>query len=103
MLQGTTWFCVPYKENIILFGSSFPSPANLESAKIDDFIYDTPKKLFIDGSRNLPQDVPLSVKIRNFWLKIIYNISVPVHVLYSRYLLESTLKKLLDDRDKDED
>ena len=70
---------------------------------MDDFIYDTPKKLFIDGSRNLPQDVPLSVKIRNFWLKIIYNISVPVHVLYSRYLLESTLNKLLDERDKDED
>ena len=100
LTQGTTWFCVPARENVILFGSSFPSPMGLDPPQIHDFITSSPKQLFIESARTLPDVVPLGIKIRNFCYKIIYKICVPVHVLYSKYLLESTLKRLILEKDQ---
>jgi len=99
-LKGTTWLALPFQENVIVFGSSFPSPAALESPKIDDFLASSPKKLFIDGSRNLPDVVPLGLKVRNFFLKQIYQISVPIHRLYSKYLLHSTYTRILQEKEE---
>ena len=83
LVQGTTWLALPFQENVIVFGSSFPSPAALESPKINDFLASSPKKLFIDGSRNLPDVVPLGLKVRNFFLKQIYQGYIAYVVLQS--------------------
>ena len=65
-----------------------------------DFVFNSPKQLFIEGSRNLHDDhVPLTAKIRNVLLKLLYRGSVPVHQLYSKYLLKSTLDKLIEEKD----
>lgn len=100
-VKGTTWFYVPHRDNRILFGSSFTSPASLQTPTSQDFVFNSPKQLFIEGSRNLPEDhhVPLAAKIRNLLLKLAYRGSVPVHQLYSKYLLKSTLDKLIQVKD----
>jgi len=99
-VKGTTWFYVPYRDNTIVFGSSFSSPASLQSPALQDFVFNSPKQLFIEGSRNLHDDhVPLTAKIRNVLLKLLYRGSVPVHQLYSKYLLKSTLDKLIEEKD----
>eukprot|EP00088_Acartia_fossae_P043027 TRINITY_DN4525_c0_g1_i6.p1 TRINITY_DN4525_c0_g1~~TRINITY_DN4525_c0_g1_i6.p1 ORF type:complete len:264 (+),score=13.98 TRINITY_DN4525_c0_g1_i6:57-848(+) len=102
-LKGTTWFCVPL-DNTIQFGSSFPRPSpDSETPSVQDFITSKPKQLFIDASSNLPDsnNIPLKSKIRNFALKVLYRLSVPVHEMYSKFLLESTLERLLEMKNQD--
>jgi len=98
-LKGTTWFCVPVRDNTLLFGSSFPRP-QLDSVTptVEDFITSKPKELFIDASSNLNPNIniPLKDKIRNYFLKLSYRLSVPVHQIYSKFLLESTMERLLE-------
>jgi len=105
-IKGTTWFCVPVRDNVIYFGSSFPRPQpNSETPSVDDFITSKSKQLFIDAATNLqPPDnpIPLADKIRNFFIKLLFKASVPPHQLYSKYLLESTMKKLMEMKEGDE-
>jgi len=105
-IKGTTWFCVPVRDNVIYFGSSFPRPQpHSEIPTVDDFISSKPKQLFIDVATNLPppdHPIPLSDKIRNFFTKLLFRTSVPIHQLYSKYLLKSTLEKLMEMKDGQE-
>ena len=69
---------------------------------VDDFITSKPKQLFIDASTNLNQNIniPLKDKIRNYFIKLSYRLSVPIHQIYSKFLLESTMERLLEMKDE---
>ena len=67
-----------------------------------DLTLQSPKQLFMDGGlhQRLPEDItPFQTKMRNLALKVIYQCSVPVHQLYSKYLLKSTLDELVYQKD----
>jgi len=98
-IKGTTWFCVPVRDNTIYFGSSFPRPQpGSQTPSVEDFITSKPKELFIDAATNMKQNdnITLSVKIKNFFAKLLFRLSVPPHQVYSKFLLESTLERLIE-------
>ena len=79
--QGTTWFYVPSDDNCLVFGSSFQTALSIHS--------------------QLPARLPSFNE--NLWrlfrqqlLRLLYTFSVPIHVTYSKYLLRSTLDRLLE-------
>lgn len=91
-IQGTTWFHIPRQENCLVFGSSFPQPSQHEKE-----FTSLPKKIYIDSSRNLPDDAPVGLKLRAGLVKGVMDIVTGVHVLYSKYLLLSTYNKVIED------
>ena len=97
--SGTTWFCIPADENILLFGSSILVPRD-NIGKEEIYKKET-KHLFIDAGRTLPDEVPFGAKLKNFLIRTSLSVSLPIHQLYSKYLLVSTHKKIVnEEKDK---
>ena len=97
--SGTTWFYIPRDENCLVFGSSIIIPKS-KSGKEDVFLKE-PKQLFIDASRTLPEEVSLGSRIKNFLISFSLSIVLPVHKLYSKYLLLSTYNKIISEENLD--
>jgi len=97
--SGTTWFCIPRDENCLLFGSSILIPKTNDGK--EEVYHKESKQLFIDASRTLPASVPLGAKVKNFLIETFLSASIPIHQLYSKYLLLSTHNKIISDKDAD--
>jgi len=94
-LTGTSWFCVPRDDNVLLFGSSVLIPRETSSGK-EEIYKKKPKELYIDAARTLPdKGVSLISKARSLFVNTSLSISLQVHRLYSKYLLVSTYNKIL--------
>jgi len=89
-VKGTTWFNLPNDENCIMFGSSIELP----SSKSDINHSGPSTKLFIQASNSLREDRPVGERVKKFLINIALGLAIPLHSLYSKYLLASTVKKL---------
>jgi len=90
--EGTTWFYIPRDENVLMFGSSITTKINVEEG------LNLQKNLYVDqiSSEN---EKPNSVTVfKASVIQILFKISVPFHVLYSKYLLLSTHNSLIEER-----
>lgn len=94
-LSGTSWFCIPRDENVLLFGSSIIIPRETSGGK-EELYKKEPKELYIDVARTLPdKGVSLLSQARNMIVSTSLSISLSLHRLYSKYLLLSTYKNIL--------
>lgn len=94
-VSGTSWFCIPKDENAILFGSSFMLP-KAQTDK-EEIYRKKSEQLYIDAARTLPEEVPLGLRLKNLFVNILLQTSIPVHKLYSKYLLLSTYNKIVNE------
>jgi len=98
-VSGTTWFCIPRDDNVLLFGSSFLLPR--ETSK-EEIYKKEPKELYIDAARTLPErSSSLLSKARSLAVSTIISVSVPLHRIYSKYLLLSTYNKIISEDNLD--
>ena len=97
--SGTTWFCIPRDENVLLFGSSFLLPKENYGQK--EVLKKEPKQLYIDAARTLEDSPPLFSKIKNALIRTGLAVTIPIHKLYSKYLLLSTHNKIIQDQNTD--
>ena len=97
--SGTTWFCIPRDENVLLFGSSFLLPK--ESYGQKEVLKKEPKQLYIDAARTLDDAPPLVSRIKNTLIWTGLSVTLPIHKLYSKYLLLSTHNKIIKDQNVD--
>ena len=94
-LSGTTWFCVPRDENVLLFGSSMLIPRENPSGQ-EEIYKKEPKELYVDAARNLPEKgVSLLSRARSLVVTASLSLSLSLHKMYSKYLLLSTYNKIL--------
>ena len=94
-LSGTSWFCIPRDENVLLFGSSIIIPRETSGGK-EELYKKEPKELYIDVARTLPdKGVSLLSQARNTIVSTSLSISLSLHRLYSKYLLLSTYNNIL--------
>ena len=94
-LSGTTWFCVPRDDNVLLFGSSMLIPRDNQSGQ-EEIYKKEPKELYVDAARTLPEKgVSLLSQARSLVVNAGVSLSVPLHKMYSKYLLLSTYNKIL--------
>jgi len=94
-VSGTSWFCIPKDENALLFGSSFMLP-KAETDK-EEIYRKKSEQLYIDAARTLPEEVPLGLRLKNLFVNMLLQTSIPVHKLYSKYLLLSTYNKIVNE------
>ena len=97
--SGTTWFCIPRDENVLLFGSSFLLPKENYGQK--EVLKKEPKQLYIDAARTLEDTPPLVSRIKNALIRTGLSVTLPIHKLYSKYLLLSTHNKIIKEQDGD--
>lgn len=94
-LSGTTWFCIPRDDNVLLFGSSFLIPKNKPSGQ-EEIYKKEPKELYVDAARTLPEKgISLFSQARSAIVNASVSLVIPLHKLYSKYLLVSTYNKIL--------
>ena len=92
-LTGTTWFCVPRDENVLLFGSSLLMPKD-NSGK-EEIYKKEPKELYVEAARTLPEKVSVLYQARSLVINASVSLLLPLHIMYSKYLLLSTYNKIL--------
>lgn len=97
--SGTSWFCIPKDENALVFGSSIMLP-KATSGK-EEIYKKKSEKLYIDAARTLPEEVPLGSKLKNLFVNMLLNLSIPIHKLYSKYLLLSTYNKIINEEKRE--
>jgi len=93
-VSGTSWFCIPKDENVLVFGSSFILPPEDLTGK-EGIFKKKSEKLYIDAARTLPEEAPVGLKLKNFLVNILLKTVIPIHMLYSKYLLLSTYNKIV--------
>ena len=69
----------------IVLPSTVKKPSNPKQAS---------KEIFMQAARNMKEETPLLVKAKGTLVKSAWAVSLPIHQIYSRYLLASTVKKL---------
>jgi len=88
--EGTTWFYIPRDENALVFGSSIT--INVEEG------LNLHKNLYVDQiSSENEKPNPVTV-FKALVTQVLFKISVPFHILYSKYLLLSTHNCLMEER-----
>jgi len=97
--SGTTWFYIPRDENCLVFGSSILVPKTND--KKEEVYQKETKQLFIEASRTLPTSVSVGTQVKNFLIKTFLAATIPIHQLYSKYLLVSTFNKIVSEKDPD--
>jgi len=96
-MSGTTWFCIPRDDNVILFGSSILVPRETSGGK-EEIYKKEPKELYIDAARTLPErSWSLVSKARS----LAVSVSLSLHRIYSKYLLLSTYNKIISEDNLD--
>jgi len=94
-VSGTTWFCIPRDDNVLLFGSSILLPRETSAGK-EEIYKKEPKELYIDAARTLPErSSSLISKARSLAVSTFVSVSLPLHRIYSKYLLLSTYNKII--------
>ena len=93
-VSGTTWFFIPKDENALVFGSSFllPKPSGKE-----EIYKKKSEQLYIDAARTLPEEVPVGSKVKNLLVSALLSTVIPIHQLYSKYLLLSTYNQVVNE------
>jgi len=93
-LTGTTWFCVPRDDNVLLFGSSMLLPK--DNPRKEEIYKKEPKELYVEAARTLPEKgVSLLSQARSVVVNASVSLLLPIHKMYSKYLLLSTYNKIL--------
>ena len=93
-LTGTTWFCVPRDDNVLLFGSSMLLPK--DNPGKEEIYKKEPKELYVEAARTLPEKgVSLLSQARSVVVNASVSLLLPIHKMYSKYLLLSTYNKIL--------
>ena len=94
-LSGTSWFCIPRDDNVLLFGSSILIPRDTRAGQ-EEIYKKEPKQLYIDAARTLPEKgESLITKARSLVIQTSLSISLDLHRIYSKYLLLSTYNKIM--------
>ena len=94
-LSGTTWFCVPHDDNVLLFGSSLLMPKDHPSGQ-EEIYKKEPKELYVEAARTLPErGTSLVSQARSVIVNASLSLLIPLHKMYSKYLLVSTYNKII--------
>lgn len=94
-LSGTSWFCIPRDDNVLLFGSSILIPRDTRAGQ-EEIYKKEPKQLYIDAARTLPEKgESLITKARSLVIQTSLSISLDLHRIYSKYLLLSAYNKIM--------
>ena len=96
-MSGTTWFCIPRDDNVILFGSSILVPRETSGGK-EEIYKKEPKELYIDAARTLPER---SWSLLSRARSVAVSVSLSLHRIYSKYLLLSTYNKIISEDNLD--
>ena len=96
-MSGTTWFCIPRDDNVILFGSSILVPRETSGGK-EEIYKKEPKELYIDAARTLPER---SWSLLSRARSVAVSVSLSLHRVYSKYLLLSTYNKIISEDNLD--
>lgn len=95
VVSGTSWFCIPKDENALVFGSSFMLQ---EAPTVKEETYkNKSEKFYIDAARTFPVEAPLGSKLTNLFVNNLVTILIPIHMLYSKYLLLSTYNRIVNE------
>jgi len=94
-VEGLTWFHIPREENVLVFGSAISS--SLKPVEVPRLPALTKENISIHDVRwkILPAYVEY---IKMLMIKAFFNVSLPIHKIYSKYLLVSTLNSILNER-----